>query len=148
MRRSLLPLAMLVLGIYVGGSLFSRSLPRSFLAATNCQTSCYRPNDFAGLLVSLGIQQTPSLLPVARETDECLAIKHPRPEGRIHFILFPKRDVRNVMEVTIDDAPFFLGCFALARDIAQQANALNYRLVTNGPRLQHVTYLHFHLVAK
>ena len=32
--------------------------------------------------------------------------------------------------------------------LATTFDARNYRLVTNGPALQHVTYLHFHLIAR
>ncbi len=99
--------------------------------------------------MSAGIQRLPAVLPgVERESNECLAIRHPQPEGRVHFVLFPKRDARNILELTPEDQPFVMGCFALARELARESIVLNWRLVTNGPALQHVTYLHFHLVAK
>ena len=66
----------------------------------------------------------------------------------MHFVLFPKRDVRNILEVQLEDGPFVLGCFALARELAKKSSVVDYRLYTNGPALQHVTYLHFHFVAK
>ena len=140
---------MLAIGVAIGGYLFSRSIPRSFLAVTNCGDNCYRPRDVAGLLASVGIQRVPTLIPIVeRESAECIAVKHPQPEGRVHYVLFPKRDVRNILEITAEDEPFVLGCFALARELVRESNALNYRIFTNGPKLQHVTYLHFHLVAR
>ena len=149
MRRFFLPITILIVGILLGGYFFSRSIPRSLLAVSNCGGTCYKPNEVAGLLASAGIQRLPAVLPgVERESNECLAIRHPQPEGRVHFVLFPKRDARNILELTPEDQPFVMGCFALARELAREANALNWRLVTNGPALQHVTYLHFHLVAK
>lgn len=149
MRRFILPSTILFVGVLLGGYFFSRSIPRSLLAVSNCGGSCYKPNEVAGLLASAGIQRLPTVLPgVERESNECLAIRHPQPEGRVHFVLFPKRDARNILELTPEDQPFVMGCFALARELAREANALNWRLVTNGPALQHVTYLHFHLVAK
>jgi hypothetical protein len=149
MRRFLLPITILIVGVLLGGYFFSRSIPRSLLAVSSCGGTCYKPNEVSGLLVSAGIQRLPAVLPgVERESNECLAIRHPQPEGRVHFVLFPKRDARNILELTPEDQPFVMGCFALARELAREANALNWRLVTNGPALQHVTYLHFHLIAK
>ena len=149
MRRFLLLITVLSVGVMLGGYFFSRSIPRSLLAVLNCGGICYKPNEVAGLLASAGIQRFSAVLPgVERESNECLAIRHPQPEGRVHFVLFPKRDARNILELTPEDQPFVMGCFALARELAREANALNWRLVTNGPALQHVTYLHFHLVAK
>jgi len=148
MRSALWLLAGFTVGIVTGGYLFSRTIPRSFLAVSNCGQSCYKPNDIAGLLASAGIHSLPTFIPTEHESIECLAIKHPKPEGRVHFVLFPKRDIRNIMEIQPEDGPYVLGCFTLARQIAQAENVLNYRLLTNGPALQHVTYLHFHLIAK
>lgn len=149
MRRILLPITILIVGILLGGYFFSRSIPRSLLAVSSCGDTCYRPNEVAGLLVSAGIQRLPAVVPgVEGESNECLAIRHPQPEGRVHFVLFPKRNVRNILELTPEDQPFVIGCFALARELSRGENARNWRLVTNGPALQHATYLHFHLVAK
>ena len=149
MRRTLPILVALLLGVAVGAWLFSRTIPRSFLAVQRCQQgSCLRPNDLVGLFASAGIQQLPALIPSVGESSECIAIRHPKPEGRHHLVFFPKRDVRNILELQAEDAPFVLGCFALARELAAREGVLNYRLYTNGPALQHVTYLHFHLVAK
>ncbi|WP_324884141.1 HIT domain-containing protein [Polaromonas sp.] len=149
MRRFLLPITFLIVGLLLGGYLFSRSIPRSFLAVSSCGGTCYKPNEIAGLLASAGIQTLSSALPgVERESNECLAIRHPQPEGRMHFVLFPKRDSKNILELTLEDQPFVIACFALARELVREGNVHNWRLVTNGPALQHVTYLHFHLIAK
>ncbi|MCA3132876.1 MAG: HIT domain-containing protein [Rhodocyclaceae bacterium] len=138
-----------IFGVAAGGYLFAKSLPRSFLNVSACEGSCYRPNDLAGLLASAAIQRVPGLLPsIAGQSPECIALNHPFPEGRIHFVLFPKRDVKNILELTVEDAPFVLGCFALGRELMKGQPADNYRVITNGPRLQHVTYLHFHIIAK
>jgi hypothetical protein len=41
-----------------------------------------------------------------------------------------------------------LGCFALARELVARDKMQNWRLLTNGPALQDVAYLHFHLVGR
>lgn len=150
MRRQLIFLAgALAIGIVVGGFLFSKSIPRSALAIGSCDSSCYRPNDLAGLLASAGIQKAPALIPnVVLETDQCVVIKHPKPEARIHLVLFPKYDVKDIGSLTPESQPAVMGCFATLPHLVSQNDAKNYRLLTNGPALQHVTYLHFHFMAK
>lgn len=141
-------IAWLALGILIGGAPFSRSLPRSALAIPSCDGHCYRPSDLAGLLVSVGIQQAPGLLPnVVEENAGCLAMVSPRPEARVHFLLFPKRDIRNIGSLTADDQGSVMACLALVPALVQRSGALNYRLLTNGPALQHIAYLHFHFLA-
>lgn len=148
LRGLLATLLVFTLGVGLGGWLFSRSLPRSLLAVSRCEDTCYKPKDIAGLLASAGIQRLPALVPAVGESNECVAVRHPRPEGRVHLVFFPKRDVRNILELQPEDAPFVLGCFALARELATREGVQNYRLATHGPALQHVTYLHFHLIAR
>ena len=139
----------LVLGVAIGGFLFSKSIPRSFLALGECGSTCYRPSDLAGLIASAGIQRIPGAIPgVFTETDQCIVIKHPKPEARVHLVLFPKRDVKNIGALTAEDQASVIGCFALVSKLASESRAQNYRLVTNGPALQHVTYLHFHFLAQ
>jgi len=147
--HSLKTVGVLVLGVAVGGFLFSKSIPRSFLAIGECGSSCYRPSDLAGLVASAGIQRMPGAIPgVIAESDQCIVIKHPKPEARIHFVLFPKHDVKNIGAMTAEDQSSVMGCFALVGHLASASHAQNYRLVTNGPALQHVTYLHFHFQAQ
>jgi hypothetical protein len=149
MRRAVPFLLVLILGIGIGGILFSKTVQRSFLAVHICEKDCLELKDLAGLLGSLGILHTPSLLPfLEAQSAECVAVRHPKPEGRFHLVFLPKRDVRNVLELTPEDIPFLAGCLALARQQVAKAGISNYRLVTNGPELQHLTYFHFHVIAK
>lgn len=141
-------LAVFAMGVACGGYFFSKSLPRDLLPFRNCQKRCYKPAEIAGLVASAGIQRAPFLIPgVVLESDTCLAIRNPRPEARIHFVLFPKHDTRNITALTQEDTPYVLGCFALARELVSRDHLQAYRLYTNGPDLQEISYLHFHLVA-
>lgn len=147
MRRNLVATGVLafVVGVVVGGYLFVDSKPRSFLALGRC-VACYRPNDLAGLLASAGIQRTPGLIPrVVRETDHCLAIQHPFPEARFHFVVFPKKDIKNLGEVALGDEPYVMDCLGVIRSLILEYHLKYYRVLVNGPGLQDVTYLHFHL---
>ncbi|HTT13260.1 MAG TPA: HIT domain-containing protein [Burkholderiaceae bacterium] len=145
--RVLIPALTFAAGVAAGGYLFSNSQPRSFLALTDC-VACYRPNDLAGLLVSAGIQRAPYLVPhVVMESDRCIAIEHPFPRTRTHFVVFPKKDIRNIADIAQGDEPYVLDCLGMIRALVLEHGLRNYRVVTNGPDLQDVTYLHFHLVS-
>jgi diadenosine tetraphosphate (Ap4A) HIT family hydrolase len=135
-------------GVGVGGYLFSASQPRSFLALSNCNP-CYRPKDLAGLLTSAGIQRASGALPmVVKETNRCIAIEHPFPKTRFHFVVFPKRDIKNIADISVDDQEYVLDCLAVIRALVTENGLWNYRVITNGPGSQDVTYLHFHVVSK
>jgi len=140
--------AVFSIGVVTGGYLFSDSRPRSFLNLSQCGSSCYRPNDLAGLVASVGIQRAPGLIPtVVKETDRCIAIRHPFPQSRYHFVVFPKKDIKNISDVTPDDQPYIMGCIDVIRALVVENNLKHYRVFTNGPGTQDVTYLHFHLAA-
>lgn len=142
-------LALFVAGIACGGYLFSRTEPRNLLAFGDCKKNCYKPSEIAGLVASSAILRAPFLIPgVALESDTCLAIRNPKPEAKTHYVLFPKHDTRNITTLTQTDAPYVLGCFALARELVSRDNLKAYRIYTNGPERQEIAYLHFHLVAE
>jgi len=145
--KILLGMILFAAGVACGGYLFDESIPRSFLALGDCADRCYRPSELAGLIASAAILRAPFAIPaVAMESDTCVAIRHPKPEARAHYVLFPKHDARNITTLTEQDSPYVLGCFVLARELVARDNLRGWRLTTNGPGLQDVAYLHFHLV--
>jgi histidine triad (HIT) family protein len=136
-------------GVIAGGYLFARSQPRAFLAPGKCGSSCYSSKELAGLLASVGITHAPGLVPrVVQETDKCLAIANPIPEGRYHFVLFPKKDIKDIGDVAPDDAPYVMDCIGVIQALIREHGLRAYQVFTNGPGLQKVAYLHFHLVVK
>ncbi len=89
------------------------------------------------------------LLPsVVKETDKTLVVEHPSPEARIHYLVIPKRDIKNIAELADEDREHFIDAFNVIREIVREKNLVAYRVVTNGPGYQGVTYLHFHLTAR
>lgn len=149
MRNLVVSAFLFFAGVFAGWFLFSSTLPRHPILLTDCGGRCIKPSELLGMLAAAGIQKTPAMLPgIVAETAECLAIHHPKPEGKVHFVLFPTRDVRNVGDLSAEDQRFVMGCLGLAGRMARDAKLSSYRLYTNGPGLQHVTYLHWHLVAK
>ena len=135
-------------GILIGGYLFSQSQPRSFLAINRCQ-NCLAHEDLLGLIASVGIQKFPSLMPfVAFETDKTVVIKHPFPPERIHYVIIPKKDIKNIGEISEADTQYLTDAFFVVRRMIEQEKLSKYRLYTNGPGFQDVTYLYFHLVTE
>ena len=144
----LIPLPLLM-GVVIGGYLFSDTQPRSFLALHKCQGTCLQPKELAGLLTSVGIQKLPALIPsVVAETEKTVVVEHPATEARIHYLIFPKKDFKNISDVTESDGEYLVDAFRVVREIVREKNLVKYRVVTNGPGYQGVTYLHFHLIAQ
>jgi histidine triad (HIT) family protein len=148
-RTVLLLLLALSIGITIGGYLFSDTQPRSFLAVNKCEGTCYQPNELLGLLTSVGIQRFPTLFPsVVKETDKTIVIEHPAPEARIHYLVFPKKDIKNIGELSDADRESLIDSFRVVGELIKENNLVNYRVTTNGPGYQAVTYFHFHLTAR
>ena len=144
----LLVLISLCVGILIGGYLFSQSQPRSFLAINRCE-SCLSHEDLLGLLASVQIQHFSGIMPFkVFETDKTVVIKHPFSSDRVHYVIIPKRDIKNIGEISEANAQYLTDAFFVARHIIEREKLSKYSLCTNGPGSQDVTYLHFHLVAE
>ena len=144
----LLILATLVVGVTLGGYLFADTRPRSVLALNKCEGTCLQANELLGLLASVGIQRFPALAPsVIKETDKTIVIEHPSPQARIHYLVIPKKDFKNIGDLSDADSEYLIDVFKVVQEIIKERNLTNYRLITNGPGYQGVTYLHFHLMA-
>jgi len=139
----------LVIGIALGGVMFSDSLPRAFVDVANCQGSCFKTKEVAGLLASIGIQNLGGNLPkIIIETDKTLVfdIQYPYPDDKIHYAVVPKKDIKDVGSASKEDMEYLHDSFAVISKIVRDNNYQRYRVITNGPGYQEVTYLHFHLV--
>ena len=142
----LIPVFFLSIGIVIGGYLFARSQPRSFLSFDKGRVHL-RKKELAGLLASAGIQQLPGFIPaVVFVTDKTIVISSPVPEARLDYVIFPKKDIKNIGEITRADSEYLLDAYLAARHIIEEKKLSNYRFYTNGPGYQKVAYLHFHLL--
>ena len=147
-RVIILMLASLVVGVILGGYLFSDKRPRSFLALNRCEGTCLQANELLGLAASVGVHKFSALAPsVVKETDKTIVINHPSPQARLHYLVIPKKDFKNIADVSDQDGEYLLDALKVAGVIIRENNLTNYRLTTNGPGYQGVTYLHFHLTA-
>ncbi|HEX4585864.1 MAG TPA: hypothetical protein VH183_13630 [Burkholderiaceae bacterium] len=137
-----------VVGLSIGARAFMNTQPRAWLNIKSCADRCYRASDVAGLFASAGIVNAPGWVPrVVRESDKCLAVPYPRGGRHLHLVFFPKRDIRDISDLTPDDTPYVMDCFAVIRSIVIDEGLSDYRVYTNGPGEQDISYLHFHLVA-
>ncbi len=144
----LLYAVILIAGVIIGGYLFGGVEPRSFLAINNCENRCLSSKEFLGLLGSVGIQKFGSTLPlIVKETDKTVVINHPFPQAKIHFVIIPKIDIKDIGEIREGDEPYIIDAMAVISNLARENNLTKYRVITNGPGYQSVAYLHFHLLS-
>lgn len=140
---------LLVSGIIIGALLFMNTASRNVLPYFSCKENCYTEKEIAGLATSVLIQKTPFLLPqVVAETDKAIAIKSPMPQSPIHYVIFPKKDIKNIAEVSEEDSKYLIDIYAIIAELVKRDNLQDYQVITNGPGYQHTTYLHFHLRAE
>ena len=149
LKRVLVPVLALLLGLVIGAYLFSQTQPRSLLALRDCQGTCLNANEIVGLLASVGINRLPGFIPkVVKETDKTIAIEHPAPTARIHYLILPKRDLKNFSELTADDREYIVDLYAVTAELIREQKLTDYQVISNGPARQGATYLHFHLVSR
>ena len=149
LKITLIIVISLLLGILVGGYLFSKTQPRSFLALNDCQNKCFNINELTGLLASVGIQNFPGLIPeVVMETDKTIVVKHPNPQASIHYLVLPKKDIKDITEIGILEDDYLTDAFNVMRTIIEKEKLKDYKVVTNGSGIQLMRYLLFHLMAE
>ena len=136
-----------VLGVIVGAFLFSKTQRRSLLAVTECD-HCMAPNEISGLVASVLVQRTPGVIPKVLETERTLVVRHPMPQARFHYVLLPRRDIRNIGRIAPGDEEYLVDLMAVAARLVSENKLSEYRLWTNGPGEQAVGYLHFHLTGR
>ncbi|MEA2646064.1 MAG: histidine triad family protein [Chloroflexota bacterium] len=135
-----------LVGLLVGGYLFSRSQPRSFLSLQSC-TRCLSRAELQGLVASVVVNRMPAAAEplVVFETDRTVAIKSPEPERRIDYLVLPKKDIKNIGELADADRAYLDDAFAVIQHLIESDHLADYDVITYGPGQQKATYLHFHL---
>lgn len=149
MKLILIIILIFCLGFAIGGLLFCKVQPRSIFSRLKCE-QCFLIDhkEVKGMLASLGFQFTPNWAPRwITSTEKCVVIKHPRPIGEYHVVAFPRKDIKNIGEMNQEDIPFVVDCLLTLQKLIQENHLRNYRIFTNGPDIQEVTLLHFHLVS-
>ena len=110
------------------------------------------PTDVLGLIGSVGIRDfaghLESIPSVVAETDRTFALSVLDPRFRVHYVIVPKKDIRDAGQISAEDQPYLTDIFLMARHLAEKDSLKSYRLYTNAGVLQTVGYLHFHLVGR
>jgi histidine triad (HIT) family protein len=84
------------------------------------------------------------------EDETCLAFHDVEPQAPTHFLVIPKKEVRNIDHLTDEDLALAGTLLLRIRDIARQLGLESgYRVITNcgGDAGQSVPHLHFHVLA-
>ena len=84
------------------------------------------------------------------EDEQCLAFQDVSPQGPVHFLVIPKKEIPSVNEIEETDAAMIGHLFCVIRKLAieQGIAETGYRVVTNcGPNAcQTVPHLHYHAI--
>jgi len=148
LKKITIPLIVFIAGIIVGGYLFRDVQPRSFLKIDDCDNNCLNPNELLGLIGSAGIQNLPDSMPfVVKETDKTIVIDSPIHQAPVHYVIIPKKDIKDAGDISELDKEYLVDAYAVIGEIIREENLEKYKIYTNGPYYQTVTYLHFHLLA-
>ena len=138
-------------GFFLGAASIHRPIPNAPLELPPARNP-WNSKDVMGLIGSVGIRTLAGHLEaiplVVLETDKTFAITVSAAKTKAHYVLVPKKDIRDISEITAEDEPYLMDIFLTARQLAEKEGLHNYRIFTNGPGLQKVRYLHFHLVGK
>jgi len=150
MKKIILLSIIFIVGAMVGAYLFRDTQPRSFLAIEDCQEKdCLDLNQLVGLIGSVGMQQLPDFVPfVVKETDKTVVIEPPIKRAPIHYVIIPKKDIKDIADISEEDTEYIMDAYAVIRDIIQEEGLKTYKVYTNGPGYQTVNYLHFHILAE
>jgi len=136
-------------GFACGGAAFIDTRPRPLPAPGQCipNDDCLTDPQVLGLLASAGLHLAPGLMPrIVGRSPHCVGISSPHPEAPVDLVFFPTRDLRDLLDATPADAPMLMECLALMRQVAGERGLDNWKIMTNGPGMQTVAYLHFHLM--
>lgn len=103
-----------------------------------------------GAIVGWGFEHLTLLLPLERVliTDKTIAFKHPRPTWSTHVLIVPRKQIRNIFELTQTENQIYLeDIWRTARDVfvKERFSAEQYALLVNGGIRQDVKQVHFHL---
>jgi len=138
-----------LIGFLLGAALMHRPIPNAPVELPPARHP-WNPKDVLGLLGSLGIRamagHLESIPGVVVETDRTFAIALPARGNQVHYVLVPKKDIRDIGQVSSEDQAYLTDAFLVARHLAEKESLKSYRLSTNDRSLQTVAYLHFHLV--
>lgn len=94
---------------------------------------------------------SPRLIPLIplRETASWIVYVHPAPVYPVHLVILPKKEIKNWMELTVEDGKLFEDFIQVTQSMIRdfELEPAGYRLIVKGGANQTFSHLHFHLVA-
>lgn len=148
-KRVIISSICLLVGILIGGFLFGNTYRRSFLSISDCGGTCFNQNELWGLLASVGVQRFERIIPqVVKETPKTVVFESPVKLAPNHYIVIPKKDIKNSAELNAEDMEYIIDIHKAIAAVIQEKNLQKYQVFTNGPGYQHITYLHYHILAQ
>jgi len=137
---------LMFIGLVLGGFLYTDTQPRSYLRLADCGETCMTESDFMGLAASIVFNRMPGVLPgKVMETDKSIVVLHPKPVDRFHYMIIPKRDIRDIAELSDGDEEYLVDAYAVAAQLLRDNGITKYRMWASGPDYQALSYLHFHV---
>jgi hypothetical protein len=118
-----------VIMVLLAGGVWSTTVPGAAVVESTGSSTSVQPLVWASVrALAAAVQHAPQLIPgVVLETDKSIAMKYPIPwEARGHFVVVPKRDIRDLGTLAKGDEPYLIDAFAVQ-------SALPAREL-NGPR--------------
>jgi len=138
-------------GFLFGAAAIHRPIPNTPLELPPARNP-WDPKDVMGLIGSIGIRTLAghlvTLPHVVLETDRTFALEIPETKNKVHYVLVPKKDIRDISQISADDEPYLTDVFLTARQLIEKRGLYDFQISTNGPGRQEVGYLHFHLIGK
>ncbi len=83
------------------------------------------------------------------ENERILAIKDIHPAAPVHLLIMPKKEIKNLQSLRLEDLPLIGEIMQVAQKLAEEFEVEDgYRLLTNNGEEagQTVFHLHFHLM--
>ena len=82
------------------------------------------------------------------ESEHFVAIKDAYPQAPVHLLILPKRELKNLEAVGLEEVEYMGELLRFARQLAEEVGiAKNYQLHLNsGDQVQQVHHLHLHLM--
>ena len=90
------------------------------------------------------------LTPIVAQNDEVIAIKDIAPKAPVHYLIIPKKHIKDVVSVSQQDEAIAGKIFALAQELAVGlSGSQSFRLILNNGRDsgQSVFHLHTHFLS-
>jgi diadenosine tetraphosphate (Ap4A) HIT family hydrolase len=138
-------------GFLLGASSISRPIPNAPIELPVAR-SPLNPKDVMGLIGSIGIRTLAGRLGyvpfVVLETERTFVLSVPTSKNEVHYVLVPKKDIRDPGQLSAEDQPYLVDIFLTARGLIEKEGLVDYRIYANGRGRQRVSYMHFHLVGR